>query len=233
MAQRSSSRKPRSSGASRRGGSRRGGSGVPGWVWLVTGVLAGLFAAFLVFLVRFDFSAPAASADKGKPASEAKAHGSKERAPAAATAKSKPPAEKPPAKAEKREKVEVATAKPASSKKAVEPPAKPAVNYDFYKILPQYEVVVPEEEARQPVTATPGTYYLQVGAFRKLQEADGRKAELAMLGFVSTIQTVTVDKENTWHRVRIGPVKDMRQLDRTKRQLQDHNIAFVTLREKS
>ncbi len=230
MAQRNSSRKPRNSGASRRGGTRKGG-GVPGWVWLVTGVLAGLFAAFLIFLVRFEAPATPATADKGKPVSEAKPR--KEREPAKETAKSKPPAEKPAAK------VEVAKAKPAPAQKPAEQPEKqpqkPTVNYDFYKILPQYEVVVSEEEARKPAapTTTPGTYYLQVGAFRKMQEADERKAELAMLGFVSTIQTVTLDKENTWHRVRIGPVKDMRQLDRTKRQLQEHDIAFVTLREKS
>jgi len=97
-------------------------------------------------------------------------------------------------------------------------------------------VVVPEEDPRKPATPTsnsPGTYYLQVGAFRQMPEADSRKAELAMLGIVSSIQTVTIDPGNTWHRVRIGPVKDMRQLDRTKRQLQENNISFVTLKEKS
>lgn len=238
MAQRNSSRKPRNSGASRRGGAKKGG-GVPGWVWLVTGVLVGLFAAFLVFLGRIDSPMTTPSADKGKTAKESVAQKEPQKKATtkespASSAKATPPGTKTPAETAKEK---VAAAKPVTgANKPAEQKEKPAVNYDFYKILPQYEVVVPEEDPHKPANAasiSPGTYYLQVGAFRQMQEADGRKAGLAMLGIVSSIQTVTVDPGNTWHRVRIGPVKDMRQLDRTKRQLQENNISFVTLKEKS
>jgi len=242
MAQRNSSRKPRNSGASRRGGTKKGG--VPGWVWLVTGVLVGLFAAFLVFLGRFDSPVQTQSAESGKSGKESVAQKDpqKSRAPKenqttnsssgkAAPAETTPPAEKP------QEKVADASKPGTGTKKPDEQKEKPAVNYDFYKILPQYEVVVPEEDSRKsekaPASSSPGTYYLQVGAFRQMSEADGRKAELAMLGIVTSIQTVTIEPGNTWHRLRVGPVKDMRQLDRTKRQLQNNNISFVTLKEKS
>jgi cell division protein FtsN len=237
MAQRNSSRKPRSSGASRRGGAKKGG-GVPGWVWLVTGVLMGLFAAFLVFLGRFDSPTATPSADKDKTAKESVAQKEQQKKAAtkespASSAKATPSTKTTTESA----KEKVADAKPVTgTNKPAEQKEKPAVNYDFYKILPQYEVVVPEEDPRKPANTasnSPGTYYLQVGAFRQMQEADSRKAGLAMLGIVSSIQTVTVDPGNTWHRVRIGPVKDMRQLDRTKKQLQENNISFVTLKEKS
>lgn len=240
MAQRNASRKPRNSGASRRGAKK--GGGVPGWVWLVTGVLVGLFAAFLVFLVRFDSSALSPAADKGKSGKEAvaqketpKNRNSKETQ-AASSSAGKNSASSTKAAESGKEKVAQASKPSSSTPKADGQKDKPVVNYDFYKILPQYEVVVPEEDPRKPATSTsnsPGTYYLQVGAFRQMPEADSRKAELAMLGIVSSIQTVTIDPGNTWHRVRIGPVKDMRQLDRTKRQLQENNISFVTLKEKS
>ncbi len=245
MAQRNSSRKPRNSGASRRGGSKKGG--VPGWVWLVTGVLVGLFVAFLVFLGRLDSSSlTPPSEDEKKPGKEftAKQEPDKKRAAKDNHAANKTSgkgavAEAPASTEPPKEKVADASSKPAANpKKPEEPKAKdkPAVNYDFYKILPQYEVVVPEEDPRKPASASasspPGTYYLQVGAFRQMPEADERKAELAMLGIVASIQTVTSEPGNTWHRLRVGPVKDMRQLDRTKRQLQDNNIPFVTLKEK-
>lgn len=223
MAQRSSSRKPRSSGASRRGAKSR--RAVPGWVWLVTGLLVGIFAAFLLFLTRYDAPWSIPATDKGKQAAPPKEVPKPRPPKETAAASSKPPSSK--------EQTAQAGSKPARSEESKE---KPAVNYDFYKILPQYEVVVPEEEARKPADTasnSPGTYYLQVGAFRNMQEADSRKAGLAMLGIVSSIQTVTIDAGNTWHRVRIGPVRDMRQLDRTKRQLQENNIPFVTLKEKS
>lgn len=219
MAQRTTSRKPRSSGASRRGGAKKRGS-IPGWVWLVTGVLVGIFAAFLIYLTRFD--SPSWQLPFAGKAKET-------------VAQKEPPKQTTPK--EQPSSVTEAKPKPSTSTKTPDTPKeKPAVNYDFYKILPQYEVVVPEEDSPKPATtpsASPGTYYLQVGAFRHMQEADSRKAELAMLGIVTSIQTVTLEPGNTWHRVRIGPVRDMRELDRTKRKLQDNNIAFVTLKEKS
>jgi len=242
MAQRSSSRKPRNSGASRRGSAKKGGS-VPGWVWLVTGILAGLFVAFLVFLGRLDSpSLKSASDDKEKPGKESVARQeSEKKRPAKESHKPSGKGTSPGAATSTtpaKEKVADAPAKPAvSAKKPEEPKTKPTVNYDFYKILPQYEVVVPEEDPHKPATAPaspppPGTYYLQVGSFRQISEADGRKAELAMLGIVASIQTITSEPGNTWHRVRIGPVKDIRQLDRTKQQLQDNHISFVTIKEK-
>lgn len=246
-ARRDYAKKPRSSTTSRRssGGRSKKGGGAPVWVWLATGLLGGMFIAFLIFLQGVE-STPEKGTSPRAPAKVESGHSkpntvAKEAAPASkpgspapaqgTTAKVEPAKERAPAT--------VANATPGAKPQSAQPPEpaaeKPALNYDFYKILPKSEVVVPEEELRKPansVLATaPGTYYLQVGAFRRMEEADSRKAELAMLGIVSAIQTVTVEAGNSWHRVRIGPVKEMNQLDRTKRQLQENNIAFVTLKE--
>jgi cell division protein FtsN len=242
MAQRRSpARKPRSSGASRSAGTRKKSGGAPGWVWLVTGLLAGLFVAFLVLLHKFDGNSTK-SADKQ---TQAKASSNSHKEPKGAGKENKKRTDAPTVQAEQKQppkQTSTTTVKaPAtssdSSKKSPATAEKSVVNYDFYKILPQTEVVIPEEDLHKPANAalatTPGTYYLQVGAFRKIEEADSRKAELAMLGIVTSIQTVTLEPNNSWHRVRVGPVKDMRQLDRTKKQLQENNIAFVTIKEKN
>ena len=47
------------------------------------------------------------------------------------------------------------------------------------------------------------------------------------------MQTVTIDGNQTWHRVRIGPFSDTRSVDRARRRLQDNNIDFIMLKDKS
>ena len=58
-----------------------------------------------------------------------------------------------------------------------------------------------------PATPAPsgnGDYVLQVGSFRKNSDAERLKAQLAMLGIQTTIQRVTIDNGQTYHRVRTG-----------------------------
>jgi cell division protein FtsN len=102
---------------------------------------------------------------------------------------------------------------------------KPAENrFEFYEILPQYEVVVPDDKA--PATASarprpaeaPGSYLLQVGSFSAAADADRTQAKLALLGFESHVQRVTLDGD-VFNRVRIGPIADLEAVKRTQRQL--------------
>jgi cell division protein FtsN len=123
-----------------------------------------------------------------------------------------------------------ATAKPASRpapRAAAATPKRdePAENrFQFYEILPQYEVVVPDEKtpatasARPRPAATPGSYLLQAGSFSAAADADRMKANLALLGFESHVQRVTIDGD-VFNRVRIGPIADLEAVKRTQRQL--------------
>lgn len=115
----------------------------------------------------------------------------------------------------------------------LEEPA-PQRQYDFFSVLPELEVVVPtreiEERAREQ-TAEPegaGKYWLQVGSFRNAGDADGLKAQLALLGMVAHVQEVTVDG-NTWYRVRIGPFEGARATDSARRQLLDAGFEAMVL----
>ena len=105
--------------------------------------------------------------------------------------------------------------------------------FDFYTILPEMEVVVPDtrNKAGQSLPIDkPGTYILQVASFRSFAEADNLKARLALLGVESKIESVTVNNADTWHRVRIGPYQDLRELNKIRTRLLNNNISAILLR---
>lgn len=110
---------------------------------------------------------------------------------------------------------------------------KPA--FDFYEMLPNFEVVIPEKEldVRRDRERTPvreqGSYILQVGAFQNHADADRVKAKLALMGVESSIQKVSIDKQ-TWHRVRIGPIKDLDDLNAMRAQLLDAGVELLIIR---
>jgi cell division protein FtsN len=105
--------------------------------------------------------------------------------------------------------------------------------FDFYDLLPQFEVVVPEVETSVPRGVAnidePGSYVLQAGSFRELADADRRQAELALLGIESRIQRVAID-DAIYHRVRIGPIEALGDLNRVRRQLRDQRIETMVIR---
>ena len=54
--------------------------------------------------------------------------------------------------------------------------------------------------------SSPREYRVQVGSFRERREADRLRAELALGGFESSIQTMDT-ANGTWHRVMLGPFR--------------------------
>lgn len=118
--------------------------------------------------------------------------------------------------------------------------------YDFFTVLPEMEVVVPEQElqrqrqvqqaaeeqARQQGvnTSQPGNpavggqrYVLQAGSFKQGADAEKRRASLTLLGLSTQVQTVTVNGA-TWHRVLVGPVNGAARADEVRRQLAANGI---------
>ena len=175
---------------------------LPGWIWLTTGLLIGLFVAFLVYLKdNFQTTPTTASASTST------------KTDAREVRKNKQADELPP------------------------PPTR--TRFDFYTILPEMEVAVPDEDidaqTTKPNTAAkkPGTYILQAGAFKKAEQAERMKASLALIGIEASVQTVTVDNKQTWHRVRIGPYRDLQQLNQVRNRLRENKINAILLRIKT
>lgn len=121
--------------------------------------------------------------------------------------------------------------RPASEAAAEEPEPQ----YDFYDMLPRFEVVVPERdtEVRRDLPAArverPGVYVLQAGSYRNAADAERRRAQLAKQGINASVQRVAVDAD-VWHRVRIGPVRDLNQVNRLRDNLRAADIDALVIR---
>jgi cell division protein FtsN len=107
--------------------------------------------------------------------------------------------------------------------------------YDFYEMLPKFEVVIPEQEGRVPEQTSsgavqkPGAYILQAGSFRNYADADRMRALIAMQGLESKVQKVTIDKD-TWHRVRVGPITNLQRLEDARSKLRQARIDALVIR---
>jgi cell division protein FtsN len=191
------------------------------WVGVISGLAIGLFVAFLVFIKMQAQQPPPAVFDTSI----------------------LPPVEN--------------TTPPASTEKRMTPPP-PKPRFDFYTLLPEMEVMVPDDEialpavspapaltqaappAREtktdnrPAAVTPReTYLLQVGSFRNGEQAERFKAELALLGLETSIQKVTIDNKDTYHRVRVGPFHDSGALNHARSLLKKQDIDSRTIKLKN
>lgn len=110
-----------------------------------------------------------------------------------------------------------------SQQQAAAKPAEQKPRFDFYKILPETEEAVTEEIRRAPPPSSKEVYFLQVAAFQNPAEADNLKARLALAGIESRIQTAQLPDGKVWHRVRVGPFTDMKELDASRATLTDNN----------
>ena len=75
-----------------------------------------------------------------------------------------------------------------------------------------------------------GRYMVQAGSFQSHDDADQLKARLALMGVQADIQSVEVDGGETWHRVRIGPFSDRDRVESIRSRLQDENLDSILLR---
>jgi cell division protein FtsN len=115
------------------------------------------------------------------------------------------------------------------------PEDQPERRFDFYDMLPNFEVIIPEQEpdVRQDTgpqaVEQPGIYILQAGSFIEYGDADRRRAQLALQGIESRIQRVTID-DKTYHRVRIGPTRDLDELNQLRSRLHEAHIDVLRIR---
>ncbi|MDD1622775.1 MAG: SPOR domain-containing protein [Methylococcaceae bacterium] len=184
------------------------------WRWLL---VAALIAAFVIFLNMIGKMVPELIADKPEPEKqlvEDKKVVKQEVAINPQTA----------AEPEKKE-----PEKSVAEQQAAEPEEP---RYDFYTILPQAEVVVPDYEIKTRVReelvgkTKAAKYIMQAGSFREAAEADRHKAKLALLGIESRVEKAKVGNV-IWHRVKIGPYDNPSSVSTIKELLQKNGIGVI------
>lgn len=203
-ASRNAKKKPR-----KRAAAKPKNTGPPGWVWLFCGLCIGLVVAAGVYVFGRPAGSPGISIEIAGTPDVVKGKAGK--------AEDPPPAE----------------------------PEKP--RFAFYEMLPNYEVVIPEEEyvepagpdssakqsqTTEPKVAEPGRYVIQAGSFSNYDDADRRKAGLALLGVESEIEKVKLSGGRTVYRVRTAPLDNLDQVNKTLKRLREEGIDTLVMRYK-
>ncbi len=179
---------------------------IPGWVWGFTGLVVGLLVALLVYLSEH---VP-------------------QRSTSLTTAIEKA--------AKKAGNSVTGKKSGTSSKSSDDTSGKSKIKFEFYTLLPESEVVIPEQELvedrAKPVTKKPApgmNYMLQTGSFRQAREAESLKARLALLGIESHVQNVSIGGED-WHRVRAGPYNSMKEVRQVRGLLRRNKINAIPIK---
>lgn len=94
------------------------------------------------------------------------------------------------------------------------------------------ETAAAAKKAEQLAAAKPkSSVYLQAGSFRRLADADKRRAELLMYGMRATAEPVNSNGE-TWYRVQIGPFASDADVARARSKLKANGIETLMTRRK-
>jgi cell division protein FtsN len=125
----------------------------------------------------------------------------------------------------------------AISKKEKKPDVKPGPKmpqFDFYTILPEKEVVVPEYEIKtrtreERVGKAKGTHYImQAGSFKTFKEADQLRKKLASMGIESKVQKAKIGSVN-WYRVKMGPYTQTASVNTIRARLRQNGIDVIIM----
>lgn len=97
--------------------------------------------------------------------------------------------------------------------------------FRFYDMLPDSEVVAPQVEEYKP---GPGQqtfdYLVQTGSFRKQEDAERQRAEIAFQGLRANVKRIDMDSGSTWYRVNVGPFTSRSQMNAAIDKLVNLNI---------
>lgn len=113
---------------------------------------------------------------------------------------------------------------------------------------PPRDPVVPppapgEPVARQPAPVSPvppasqtprpapqGSYLLQVGSFKRAADAERMKAQLALLGISTRVESVTINTGEVYHRVRTGPFDGKQAMEEARKTLKRHGQESMAIK---
>ena len=109
----------------------------------------------------------------------------------------------------------------------------PQPRFDFYQILKEQEVKVPDRSG-EITAAIPENrvYFLQAGSFRNKGDADRLRAQLLLANLEVAIETAN-NSGATWHRVVVGPFKSRSTMAKARSILASQNLSPLLLKRTS
>lgn len=148
-------------------------------------------------------------------------------------------------------------APPTDAKAPLEGDGETKPRFDFYTLLKESEVFVPETGEQTPTKAAPEKatqpeadklaqqqpappaaepqafeFVLQVGSFRSRADADNLRARLLLLGLKAGIESAGSRPGEVWHRVMIGPFDSPAALAQARARLQANGIDHIPVKRK-
>jgi cell division protein FtsN len=134
---------------------------------------------------------------------------------------------------EPKKTVQAPTIKPVEPEviKPKEPEVKPA-QFDFYTILPEKELVVPEYEIKTRTReeriglVKAAQYMIQAGSYNGMKEAEQMRAKLASMGIEANIQKAKVDN-TIRYRVKMGPFAQIASVNVINTRLKQNGIDVI------
>ncbi len=222
---------------------------IPGWIWLVCGLLIGAFVVFLSRLEPGRDDIKRAKQEITRPANNPAAKpANNSQTPAVATpaAAAKPkydfytllpeseviiPPENPiekPAVALTPEELAKADAERALAALAGKTPAPLPSTSPAIPGAPSTAPTPPPSIAKAPVSTQ---FFLQAGSFRKQADADKVRAQIIMLGQAVQVESGSV-RDETWYRVLVGPFSSREQLAQAQKSLAAGGFSNLLLQQR-
>lgn len=122
--------------------------------------------------------------------------------------------------------------KPVEPEKITKPVEPKPTQFDFYTILPEKEVVVPEYEIKTRTreervgVAKTTQYVMQAGSYNARKEAEKMQAKLSSMGIEAKIQTAKVDN-TIRYRVKMGPFAQIASVNTINARLKQSGIDVI------
>lgn len=188
-----------------------------GPIWLVTGLLCGLFLAFLLQLGGFNLVPRSAAPTERVPTpiADSPANGSAQ--------KQTQTAKKP--------RFEFYSLLPEAEVEVADEAEVPVVESSASAVTPGSDRSVPLASARPTANGT--QYILQAGSFKRHNDADRRRAQLLLMGLSANIKKVELSPSDSRHRVYAGPFDTHSTMLDARKQLAQAKIDTLILKRRA
>ena len=121
---------------------------------------------------------------------------------------------------------------PVSKTPTKAPAPTPQPRFDFYEILKEREITVPDRSAEIRASIPDDIdYFLQAGSFRSDKEADKLRAELLLSNMAAHIEPSSRNGQ-TWYRVITGPFASRSKMAKARSLLASRGMSPLLLKRK-